>query len=184
MSNKVTVTIDDKKSLEVESGTSLLEIYKKAFSQDLRIVVAAQVNNETQDLNYPVTGEANLKYLDLSHEQGMRIYANSLAFIFIRAVREILKDCTVLVEHSLAKGLYCEIKGTTLTIEIIKEIENRMREIVANDEIIKKHKMPKEKAIEIFQQDGQVDKINLLKYLDQSEVTLYKCGWLYDYFYS
>ncbi|NMA02078.1 MAG: nucleoside kinase [Clostridia bacterium] len=184
MSNKVTVTIDDKKSLEVESGTSLLEIYKKVFPQDLRIVVAAQVNNETQDLNYPVTGEANLKYLDLSHEQGMRIYSNSLAFIFIRAVREILKDSTVLVEHSLAKGLYCEIKGTTLTIEIIKEIENRMREIVANDEIIEKHKMPKEKAIEIFQRDGQVDKINLLNYLEQSEVTLYKCGWLYDYFYS
>lgn len=184
MTTNVSITIDEKQSLEVESGTSLMEIYQRVFPQDLRIVVAGQINNEIKDLNYPVIEGANIKYLDLTHELGMRIYANSLAFVFIRAVREVLKDCTVLVEHSMAKGLYCEIKGTTLTIEIIKKVENRMREIVARDEKIEKHKMPKEKAIEIFQQDGQLDKIHLLKYLDLPEVTLYKCGWLYDYFYS
>lgn len=182
---KLPVVFVDGKSLEVEPGTTLLEISKMIPKEGASPVIAAQVDNKLEELTYQINKPVKIKFLDLTTEIGTRIYERSLSFVFIRAVREILPHCTaVTVEHSLSKGLYCEVKGNPLTTESVKKIENRMREIIEKDEPIQKIRMSKEEALKIFQEDGQEDKVKLLQYIDKEEVFVYKCGWLYDYFYG
>jgi len=183
--NKILVTLENEHTIEVEAGTNLIEISKFLQRESDHLIVAAQVNNELQELTYELSEPAKVKFLDFTAEIGMRIYVRSLSFVFIRAVREVLPHCsTVTIEHSLAKGLYCEIKSKTLSIDIIKTIEARMREIIEADELIEKRKITKDEAIDIFQKDKQIDKVRMLKYLSKPEGSIYKCGWLYDFFYG
>ena len=79
--------------------------------------------------------DCEVEFIDRSTKDGERIYLRSLTFIFIRACRELFPHCRVLIEHSMNKGLYCEVHGDfTLSPRQVSRIEQRMREIVERNE--------------------------------------------------
>ena len=183
--NEVIITLENGETVRVEEGTTLKELVKEINISTESPIVAAQVNNELKELSEALIKSSQVKFFDLSTEIGMGIYVRSLSFVFIRAAREIIPECcSVSVEHSLAKGLYCEIKGKALTFYIVKKIEERMKEIIAADEPFEKRKVTKEEAVEIFEKDGQTDKVRILKYLTKPKGNIYKLGWLHDFFYG
>jgi uridine kinase len=181
----ISVTLENGEIVQVKKGTTLEELVKILGKNGDPIIVAAQVNNQLKELTEPINEPVEVKFFDLTTDIGMGIYIRSLSFVFIRATREIIPDCAaVTVEHSLAKGLYCEVRGKALTLELVKKIEKRMAEIIAKDEPIEKKKVSKEEAIKIFEKDGQKDKIRMMQYLSKPKGNIYKLGWLYDFFYS
>lgn len=181
----ITVKLKGEQELQVAKGTTLEELIGILGKEGDPLIIAAQVNNELKDLTYEINEPVEIKFFDLTTEIGMRIYVRSLSFVFIRAVKEIIPGhVDVSVEHSLANGLYCEIIDNTLTLEIVKKIEKRMAEIIAADEPFEKKNISKEEALEIFRQNNQMDKVRMLKYLTNPRGNIYKCGWLYDFFYS
>jgi len=182
---KIPVTLENGEIVQVEKGTTLEGLVGILGKSGDPLIVAAQVNNELKELTEEITEPVKVKFFDLTSEIGMGIYVRSLSFVFIRATREIIPKCSsVTVEHSLAKGLYCEVRGKALTLDIVKKIEKRMQEIINNNEPIEKRKITKEEAIQIFEKDGQIDKVNILKYLAKPKGNIYKLGWLYDFFYG
>ncbi|KJS83096.1 MAG: ATPase AAA [Peptococcaceae bacterium BICA1-8] len=182
---EIIITLENGETVQVEEGTTLKELIKKINKSSETPIVAAQVNNELKELSYAFIKPSKVKFFDLSTEIGMGIYVRSLSFVFIRATREIIPNCSsVSVEHSLAKGLYCEIKGKALTFDIVKKIEERMKEIISADEPFEKRKVTKEEAVEIFKKDGQTDKVRILKYLTKPKGDIYKLGWLHDFYYG
>jgi len=169
--------------LSIQPGTSLLEI-TKMIEQPKYPFAAAAVNNELRDLHYKIYEPSQVKFIDLATEIGNRIYLGSLSFVFIRAAREVIPNCEVMVEHSLSKGLYCEIKGKHLTTTLVKSIEKRMREIINAAEPIEKMEISREEAIKIFTEYGQTDKVKILEFLPSPKGSVYKLGWMYDFFYG
>ena len=179
----IKVTLFTGEELSVQPGTSLLEI-TKMIEQPRYPFVAAAVDNELRDMNYKIYEPAQIRFMDLTTEIGNRIYLGSLSFVFIRAAREIIPNCQVMVEHSLSKGLYCEIKGKTLTTALVKKIEDRMKEIINADEPIEEMEISREEAIKIFSEYGQMDKVKILEFLPSPKGRVYKLGWMYDFFYG
>ena len=179
----INVTLNTGENLEINPGTSLLEI-TKMIERPAYPFVAAAVNNELRDLHYKIYEPSKISFIDLTTDIGNRVYVRSLSIVFIRAAREVIPNCAVMVEHSLSKGLYCEIKGKPLTTALVKSIEKRMKEIINADEPIEKREVSREEAIEIFAGYGQQDKVKMLKFLPSSKGKIYKLGWMYDFFYG
>ncbi|MDI3533764.1 MAG: uridine kinase [Thermosediminibacterales bacterium] len=166
-------------------GKSLLEISKDFQEKHPYLIVAALVDNELRELTYCPENDCSVTFIDLSDEYGNKIYVRSLSFVFIRAAKELFPNCRVTVEHSLGKGLYCEIHGKKhLNEKDVSAIESRMREIVENDEPFVKETVSLKKAIDLFKKQGQMDKVRLLKYRKDPFINIYSCGWLKDYFYG
>lgn len=183
--NKIPVTLENGTVVQVEKGATFEDLVNTLEKEAKPLIVAAQVNNDLKELTEPINKPMNVKFLDLTSDIGISIYIRSLSFVFIRAVREVIPNCsTVTVEHSLSKGLYCEVRGKALTLDIVKKIEKRMREIIAADEPFEKREITKEEAVKIFEDDGQDDKVRMLKYLKKPKGSIYKLGWLHDFFYS
>lgn len=181
----ISITLENGEIVQVKKGTTLEELVKILGKNGDPIIVAAQVNNQLRELTEPLNEPATVKFFDVTSDIGIGVYIRSLSFVFIRAAREIIpQSAAVTVEHSLAKGLYCEIRGKALTLELVKKIEKRMAEIIANNEPIEKKRISKDEAIEIFKKDGQEDKVRMLKYLSKPKGNIYKLGWAYDFFYS
>ncbi|HHY46044.1 MAG TPA: nucleoside kinase [Firmicutes bacterium] len=181
----VKVTVSPGITREVPPGTTILELIRDLGIKAKYPIVLAKVNNELRELTAPITSDCTVEFLDMSHEDGMRVYRRSVVFILVRAAREILPGCRVRIEHSLSNGLYGEIFWQRpLTEKDVMQIEARMRAIVEEDVPFTKERLPKEKAIQIFKEDGQYDKVHLLKYRKAPTVNVYSCGWLRDYFYG
>jgi len=182
--NKIRLRINGTE-VEVESGTSLLDISKGYQEKQNPLIVAAVVDNCLMELNNLVERDCDVQFVDLTATAGNRIYQRSLAFVFIRASMEILSGCKVTVEHSLSKGLYCEIHYKRPLAEVdVSRIEERMREIIEEDVPFTKESVPKEEARKIFTEFGMEAKTRLLKFRKNPNINIYKCGWLKDYFYG
>lgn len=183
--HKIKITFADGSVQEVNAGTTLLELSKKAQESFATPIVAAKVNNKLKDLNYALEEDARVEFLDLSQDDGFRIYQRSLVFLLIKAVGELFPQAKVTVEHSISKGLYCELKNMeTLTERDVQLIEDHMRKLVEQDIPFHKETVLLSEAIKMFEKEGQMDKVRLLKYRQKPTITIYSCGWLRDYFYG
>ena len=103
----------------------------------------------------------------------------------ISAALDVFKDSKITIEHSIGKGLFGEIhKEKVLNDDDIKKIKKKMKEIINKDEPIKKIRVSKSKAIDIFENYGMEDKVKLLEHVDFDTVKLYELEGRYDYFYG
>lgn len=166
-------------TITVPVGTSLIDLIEThSISTD---AVAAGVNNILRSLHYQLEDSDNVEFFDLTTDEGMRIYRDSLVFVLVRAIKDVLGNCRILIEHSLSNGLYGEIAGDRpLTEEEVLKIEQRMLDIIVADEPFIKHRVSREQAIEIFSKQGLQDKIELLKQIDKQFLEIHSCGDYYD----
>ncbi|OPL07746.1 MAG: AAA family ATPase [delta proteobacterium ML8_F1] len=171
--------------MSVSKDITLEGLLKEIESADRPLIVAAKVNNRLKELIHPVREGDSVEWVDLSHTDGMRIYQRSLSFIFIRAVMELYQGTNVEVKHSLSQGLYCELTGEHhLKRRDLRDIEERMRGIIGEDEPFNQMLMSIAEAREAFEKYGMCSKLDLLKYRDKDFVKMYSLGWVKDYFYG
>lgn len=180
----VKVKLKDR-DLEVKKGTTIEELLISHGLEKGIQVVAAKVDNKIQELGYELKRDCRVEFVDLTTEDGIRIYIRGLSFIFIRACKELYPECRVSIEHSMSKGLYCEVYGDfTLTPSKVKRIDKRMRQIVELDEPFTRYMASKDEAETIFKDMGFYDKLDILEYRPEDYVHLYRCGWMTDYLYG
>ncbi len=184
MGNKIIIDMCGTK-LEIDKDTKLEQISAQYQAEWPSQIVGAKVNNSIRELSYTLDEDCNIKFVDLSMTDGIRIYLRSLIFIFVRACHELFPNSDVFIEHSLGNGLYCEVHGDfPMTPSQIGRIESKMQEIVAKDEPFERLRVSKNKAAQIFKDMGFYDKIEMLEFRPEDYVNLYRCGWMYDYLYG
>ncbi|AKL94445.1 uridine kinase [Clostridium aceticum] len=185
LQNDISITINEQGPYKYERGISLEEI-SKDFQHNVKyLIVAALVDNELKELKYTLDEDCEVKFIDLCSSIGSRIYQRSLAFVFIRACLEIFSSCKVSVEHSISKGLYCEVHyKRPINAEDVERIQQRMQEIIEEDVVFEKSRIPLDEAKDIFRDYGQMGKVRLLKYREKPYINIYQCGWLKNYFYG
>lgn len=184
----IQITLDDNEVIQVQEGTSLMDIAKSHEKADDSIILAGIVNGKLKELHEKIKEESNVKFIDLTHVDGYRIYQRTLSLILLRAIFEVMgrdEVKKVSLNHSINKALYCEVDAPVqMTEKLIKQIEKRMKEIVEADEPIIKKTVPLDHGIEYFEKNRMMDKVNLFKYRRISVMNLYSIGWFTDYFYG
>ncbi|MFH1312096.1 MAG: nucleoside kinase [Candidatus Eisenbacteria bacterium] len=181
----IKVTVEGVGDLTVPVGTTALEILKKNKVDTEYPVIAAKYNYKVRELKSPLECDGTLVFVTIDTADGMSVYRRSLTFVMTRAAREVFENPNVYVRHSLSKGYYCEIGlGRHLETEDIEKLHARMREIVNADEPFVRQEVSVEEAVAIFERDGQMDKVGVLKYRTEPTVSIYKLGEFTDYFYG
>lgn len=182
---EVKLTLNNGKEIVVEKGLIINEIIKNNYETSDLPIVLAKVNGKYQELTSKIQESGTLSPVYINETIGIRTYARTLQFVLIKAVLDIFKDAKISIEHSLSKGIYCEIhKGTELTKEDLKAIKNRMDEIIKMDLPINKLSVKREEAIRIFSEYNMEDKLRLLRHVTVEKVKLYELDGKYDYFYG
>jgi uridine kinase len=182
----VQVTFPDGRTLEGPSGTTLEAFLRAAEIHSEPPIVAALLGKELRELSYPVTADGELVPLDTGTGDGARIYRRSLVFLLVAAVRELFPGSDVTVDHSVSDGgFFCSAyKRAPFSAEEMQRIETRMREIAHTDEPILRREVPLAEAMRIFERDGDLDKLRLLKVRRKDYLTLYSLNGFEDYFHG
>lgn len=185
MDTGLTVVLPGNKKAEIRPGKSLLELSKE-FQQYYRTpIVAAIIDNELKELAFQPDQPGKVEFLDLCHPEGMRIYQRSLTYLLIMAAKDLFPQGIISIEHSLGKGLYCELyKEPVLTAEDVVALENKMRELADQDLPIARQRWPLDEAIDYFVKEGLEDKAQLLKYREKPYLNMYCCNNFRDYLYG
>lgn len=180
------IKLNNGKEISVEEGKTLRDLIKENNLKEKYPIVLGILNDKIYEMNSKIDKDGKLILVDIGTNMGMRTYVRTLQFVLIKAVYDIFPEAKVSIEHSLSKGLYCEInrESKELTEDELILIKNKMKDIIQKNIPIEKVSASKEQAIKIFEKYRMKDKVRLLKSIDLKDVTLYKLDDRYDYFYG
>jgi uridine kinase len=184
---KLVFELPNGSSCTYQAGVSLQEIAADFQGQFDTPIVAAKLNREFCELHYQPESGGQLTWVEMSDDDGVRVYSRSLCLVFLRAAQELFPNSKVRFEHSLSQGFYGEVEHRgqqRFTEKDLQAIDARMREIITINEPIVKETVPLTEAIAIFERSGQLDKVRLLQYKKVDTVHLYRCGDYVDYLYG
>ena len=170
--------------IDVKESTPVNELLKDEIQKAKCKVIACKFNNEIKSLNYKIKSDGKLELIDLEHKDGMRIYRRGLVYIISKAVCETYPGTLMTINYQLSNAMFCTVDNLKITNEVIKNVNNRVKEIINSNLPIEKRFMTKEEAIKFYDKENTLKGKLQLDLKQKKEVTLYYCEDYYNYFYG
>ncbi len=159
----------------------------EAIKDSLQITAyAAFVNNRIRELTYELSRDSDVVFLDLTHKDAISIYEASLRYIILMAIKNLYPKASVKFNYSISRSVFTLIENIEKRLgnELLEEIEAEARRLIALDLPIKRHRVDIDEAILIYKELGYDDKVEILKYREESYVNNYVCGQYQNYMFS
>lgn len=149
-------------------------------------ILIARVNGRDEELDYMIEEDASVELLDMRTHSANLAYQHTLSLIYLKAVKDVIGDCSVEIENSLNKGLYTEIKTpVAVTEEQVRAVEARMHQLVENDVPVVKELYSREEAVGIWEKYNYPEKSGLLeRTTDLEEAKFYSIEGYRNFFYG
>ena len=149
-------------------------------------IILARVNGKLKELTKTLTSNAAVEFITTGEKIGEQSYRRTATLILTKAVSDLLgRHTDLIVQFSMHKGYYCEIKGhMPIREDFLEQIQKRMEEIVEQDISIIKKTVPSNEASKIFEENGMEEKVKLLKYRRASFLNMYMLEDIADYYYG
>ena len=173
----IKITLKDNSVIEVEKGTTIIELAKKISEGLARMATCGKVNGEVKDLRYELNEDCNVSIETFeSSLEGKQAYWHTTSHIMAQAVKRLFPKVKFAIGPSIEKGFYYDFDvEKPFTDEDKANIEAEMKKIIKEDIEIEKFVLPKEEALNLM--DGQPYKQELIEELpDGEEISFYKQG--------
>ncbi len=167
-------------------GKTLQEIAKDLQVETGKPIIGAMVNNTVKELSYQIYKPKKIRFIDLTHDDGMRMVMRSLIFVLYKASCELFPKSEFIVRHPISNGYYCTLQnGNNLHYaDDIEKVKKRMQEIIDADLPFEHKEIPTEEAIEIFENHNLEAKTPLLRTRGNVFTSVYQLEDHVDYFYG
>ncbi len=176
---------NNKKIQDVATGSTLSDIFQTLNLNLPYPPVSAKVNNKAEGLHYRVYNNKDVEYLDLRSSSGMRTYTRTLFFVLCKAVHDLFPTGSVVIDIPVSNGYYCDLHiGRPVTPQDADALRRRMDEIIAQATPIRRHTVPTDDAIKLFESLGCHSKVQLLRSTGRLYTTYYDIDGYADYFYG
>jgi len=175
---KVKVKLPDGKILEVDKGTTPLQIAEILSKRLAKEAVAAKVNGVVVDLVRPIEEDCELQILTFDDPEGREVFWHSSAHLMAHAIEELFPGAKFGVGPPIEDGFYYDVDvDRPLTPEDLVKIEEKMRELAERDEPYVRKVVTKEEALEFFRKKGDPYKIEIIEQIDDNDtITFYSEG--------
>ncbi len=174
----VKVTLKDGSILEVQKGSSILEVAQKISEGLARNATCGEVNGEVKDLRYELKEDCGLVIHTFNQEdiEGKKAYWHTTSHIMAQAVKRLFPDVKFAIGPAIDEGFYYDFDvEKPFTDEDKVAIEKEMKKIIKENIAIEKFVLPKEEALKLMA--DQPYKKELIEDLeDGEEISFYKQG--------
>ena len=174
----VKVKLMDGSILEVEQGSTILEVAKEISEGLARNATCGSVNGKVEDLRYMINDDCDLVIHTFKEEdlEGKQAYWHTTAHIMAQAVRRLFPDAKFAIGPSIENGFYYDFDvEKPFTDEDKAKIEDEMKKIIKENIEIERFSLPKKEALELMK--DQPYKQELINELPEGEeISFYKQG--------
>lgn len=181
MNNKIKVTFDDSRSLDVYYKTKAIDVVKMVEG-DTSDILALNINNELRSYDYELVKNSIIKFVKYNSPDGYRVYSGTLKMVLYMALTSLFSNTDVEFIATIKKDQYFMINNIKITDEKVQKIKEKMQEIIDKDFPITKKVVPIEEATVLYTAANNLD---ILKNIDnklKSYVTMYFCDGMYNNF--
>ncbi|MFI5151692.1 MAG: threonine--tRNA ligase [Chitinophagales bacterium] len=178
----IKISFPDGALREYENGTSAMEIAKSISDGLAKKVIAASVNGQVWDLSRPIQQDASIKLFTWNDQEGKSTFWHSSAHLMAEAVESIFPGVKFWVGPPVENGFYydMDLGDRHITEDDLRKLEVRMAELAKQNNIYIRKEVRKDDAIRYFTEKGDEYKLDLLKGLNDGEISFYTQGGFTD----
>ena len=143
--------------------------------------ISAKFSDSPWDLQTPLEKSGKLEWVSLNSPEGMETLRHSTSHVMAQAVKSLFPEAKITIGPAIKDGFYYDFDlDHHFSPEDFPRIEEKMREIIAEDLPLVRRIMGREEAIRYFQDRGEVYKAELISELPDATVSLYQQGEFVD----
>ena len=175
----IKITLKDEKILEVEKGSTILEVAKKISDGLARIATCGEVDGEVKDLRYELQENCELNICTFENsEEGKKAYWHTTAHIMAQAIKRLYPNVQLAIGPAIANGYYYDFDTEyRFSEEDFSKIEEEMKKIIKEDLAIERFELPRDEAIKLMEEANESYKVELIEDLPEGEtISFYKQG--------
>ena len=186
MKDKLTITINNGKQLEVAVNTKIIDIIGLLPDNIRNKVIGAKINNEIMDFNTSLKRNTTINFFDVNDLAGYKMYQAGLKFVLEAALKDIYKDeFEVVFNHSIMRGIHASIVGDrAFTLDDVKRVREQMSKIILEDLPFRKLNVDSKEAYNYFYKMGEIEKSWNIHNITNQVVLLYKLENYINYYYG
>lgn len=181
--SKVTVSLPDGTPLELEAGATGADAALAIGEGLARAALAVRAGEEVRDLSAPLTDGEEISIITSRDPEGLEIIRHDAAHVMATAVQELYPGTRVTIGPAIESGFYYDFDfpdDVRVTDADLPAIEDAMRRHIKADETFERRDVPVDEAIEIFREQDEKFKVELIEDLIENEsaetVSLYRNG--------
>lgn len=183
MNSKIKVTFEDSRVVQVKYKTKAIDAVK-LVENNFDDVLGLKINNEVKDYNYELVKDSNIEFIKFNSTDGYRIYSRTLKMVLYMALTQLYSTTEVEFIATINKDQFFVAKNLELNDSKIKEIKEKMIEIINKNYPITKKNVSLEEATVLYTASNDADKLENFENKLRSTVTMYFCEGMYNYFYG
>jgi len=175
---QIKITLKDGSIKEVPKGTTIYEVAKSISGRLAKEAVAGEVDGNTVDLDYQLEEDCELSILKFDDEDGEEVFRHTSAHIMAQAVKNLFPETKLAIGPPIENGFYYDFDSEhKFTPEDLAKIEEEMNRLIKEDLKLERLELPRDEAIKLMKEKGEVYKIELIKELPEGEtISFYKQG--------
>ncbi|HBX74571.1 MAG: nucleoside kinase [Acidaminococcaceae bacterium] len=165
------ITLPDGTKKKYAPGTTLAEIGEAVAGNYDSPLAAGVFNGQEYSLRYQVTEDGEAAFIPMNSVEGMRAFVRSIIFVCDVAMKALFPDTKLEVCNSLGSALYCIMPENPLAPAQLKQLEEKMRSIIAEKHPIVTFPVDRQEAIERAKKDPYLgeDVLAMIKMAPESE---------------
>lgn len=164
------ITLPDGTIKEYSGAVSALKIAEDISPRLADAALAVELNGILKDLNTMIDADSNVLFHTFKTEAGKDLYWHSTAHLMAQAVKQLYPDVLVTIGPSIEQGFYYDFdRDAPFTDEELSMIENRMKELIAQDLPYSRRELSKQEAIVLFGGMGEKYKLEILSEIPDGE---------------
>ncbi len=171
----ITITLPDGSRREFDNPVSVMDVAQSIGPGLAKATVAGKVDGKLVDASDRIDHDAKLQIITPKDEEGVEIIRHSTAHLVGHAVKQLYPTAKMVIGPVIDEGFYYDIwYERPFTPEDMEAIEQRMRELIAQDYDVVKKVTPRAEVIEVFKSRGEDYKLRLVEDMpDEKQMGLY-----------
>ncbi len=175
----IKITFPDGTARDYKEGITSLEIADQISPRLAKEIYSATINGEIWDLTRPINKNATIKLHKWDDEAGKHAFWHSSAHLMAEALESLYPGMKFGIGPAIENGFYYDVDpgdDKVITEADLLTIENRMKELAANNLAFKRREVSKKEAMDFFTKKGDEYKVELIRELEDGTITLYTQG--------
>jgi threonyl-tRNA synthetase len=174
----VIITLPDNSKREFPGPVTGEEIAASIGAGLAKAALAIRVNGELRDLYIPIENDASIQIITGKDADGLEIIRHDTSHVLAEAVKELFPDTQVTIGPAIENGFYYDFsRKTPFSSDDLAAIEQRMKEIVARAEPVRREVKKRDDAVKFFKDMGEHYKAEIIASIPANEdISLYRQG--------
>jgi len=179
---EIAITLDDQQE-RLPRATTVAEALKSVMSgKQRKQTIAVYANDKAIDLDAELDEDCVIVPIKKDSPEGLEILRHSTSHIMAQAVRELFgDDVKIAIGPAIENGFYYDfLRDTPFSPEDFEKIEEKMAEIAGQALPFSHKTISRQEAIEMFRNQGEKYKVELLEEIEDDTVSIYQQGSFVD----